>query len=93
MHSSLPAPGRGVEALARLVEGAEAPFGFGPRRVGAHPLGGELRRAQLEVQADLLVHLARDVLRPPEWEPEEAGDPGADLAGAARTAGHRLAPG
>jgi hypothetical protein len=94
VHASLPALGRGVEALARLVQGAEAPLGLGPGSVGGESLvARELRGAELEVQADLVVDLVLHARAAPCGEAEQAGDAGADLAGAERARGrHRGAP-
>jgi hypothetical protein len=80
-HAVLPALGRGVKALARLVDGAEAPLRLGARGVGRHPLARELLGAQPQVQADLLVGLGVRRLGAAHREAEEAPHAGADLVG------------
>jgi hypothetical protein len=72
----------GAEQLApRLVGWPEAPRGLGAGLRRGHALTHELLGAQLQVQADLLVHLLLAQVAAPQLQPERAADAGADHAG------------
>jgi hypothetical protein len=78
-HAILPAGGRAMETLARLVEGPEAALRLGPCRVGGESLARELLGPQLQMQADLLVGLVAGAGGAAQREVDEPADAGADL--------------
>lgn len=78
-----------MEARARLVERTESARRLGARRLGREAGPDELLGAQLEMKADLFIHVGARVGRAAEGEAEEAADAGADLEWSAR---HRVSP-
>ena len=87
LHAFLSALGRRVEAPARLVRWSEAPLGFCSCGLGAQAFARELRRAQCEVESDLLVHLGASVIPAVQREMKESPDAGPNvLAGGGRHA-------
>ena len=69
-----------MKASLRPVEGAETAQRLGARLLGREAATHELLDAHVEMESEFLVDVALEPCPPPDGEPEEAADAGADAS-------------
>ena len=84
VHSRFLARCRVLESAPRVVRQTEARLGLSPCGIGTAALADELRGAQREVQADLVVHVGSGTIGAPNGEAEQPPDTRPDLTGTHR---------